>query len=228
VREGESRVDETEAVPICGLASPDHRAPALVLKRALDLVFCLVAFVLLTIPALIIIALVLATSRGPILFTQDRVGRDGRRFTLLKFRTMIDGTHREVRADESLRAAYLQNDFKLPADDPRITPLGRILRKTSLDELPQVVNVFWGDMSVVGIRPLLPEELASRPEQDQELYRSLRPGLTGLWQVEGRSSIVQDDRVALDRRYVEQWSIVNDLKIVVRTPLAVLRVRRAH
>lgn len=218
----------TEAAPTSVVARPAHSAPALVVKRVLDLLFCLIAFVVLTIPALVIIALVLATSRGPILFTQDRVGRDGRRFTLLKFRTMVDGTHREVRSDESLRAAYLQNDFKLPPDDPRITPVGRILRKTSLDELPQLVNVFWGDMSVVGIRPLLAEELASRPEWDQELYRSLRPGLTGLWQVEGRSSIVQDDRVALDRRYVERWSIIEDLKIVLRTPLAILRVRRAH
>jgi lipopolysaccharide/colanic/teichoic acid biosynthesis glycosyltransferase len=199
-----------------------------VIRRVIDLAIVLVVLILLIVPILVIMALVVTTSRGPILYTQTRVGRSGRHFNVLKFRTMRCGTHTELLSNEQERQRYRQNDFKIAADDPRITKAGWVLRKTSLDELPQLVNVFWGDMSIVGIRPLLPDELGLRPEHDQRLYRSLRPGMTGLWQVEGRSRVDQADRIALDRRYAEQWSVWNDVKILLRTPCALVKVHRAH
>jgi lipopolysaccharide/colanic/teichoic acid biosynthesis glycosyltransferase len=180
------------------------------------------------VPSLIIIFLVVVTSRGPILFTQKRVGKNGRTFNVLKFRTMQAGTHTAIITDDAELARYQDNGFKVQPDDPRITSVGRVLRKSSLDEIPQLVNVFWGDMSIVGIRPLLPEELALRSERDQMLYRMLRPGMTGLWQVEGRSHVEQVDRVGLDRTYIESWSLGSDLWIMLRTPFALLKVGNTH
>lgn len=201
--------------------------PARAAKRAIDLVGATVALCL-ALPAILVIAVaVRCTSAGPVLFRQERVGRGGRTFRVLKFRTMRDGTDREVRRSSAEWAAYVANDFKLAKDDARVTPVGRFLRVTSLDELPQLINVIAGHMSLVGIRPLVPEELELRPPAEQACYRAMRPGLTGLWQVEGRSTISHVDRRALDTRYVANWSIWSDLKILVRTPIAVARVRRA-
>jgi exopolysaccharide production protein ExoY len=154
---------------------PELNRWALAVRRTLDLVIGLVVLVLLIVPSLIIIVLVVVTSRGPILFTQKRVGKNGRTFNVLKFRTMQAGTHTAIITDDAELARYQDNGFKVQPDDPRITSVGRVLRKLSLDEIPQLVNVFWGDMSIVGIRPLLPEELALRSERDQMLYRMLRP-----------------------------------------------------
>ena len=198
-------------------------------RRSIDVVVTLVALVMLAIPMAVIALLVVATSRGGIFFGQTRVGRNGDPITVYKFRSMCEGAHDLLQANEELRSQYLANDFKLDgAADPRITKLGRVLRKTSLDELPQLWNVLRGDMSLVGIRPLLFEELAIRPRHDQHLYRLMRPGMTGLWQVRGRSSVDADDRIDLDREYVERWSIGSDLKILCRTPLAVLRIGHTH
>lgn len=207
---------------------PELNRWALAVRRTLDLVIGLVVLVLLIVPSLIIIVLVVVTSRGPILFTQKRVGKNGRTFNVLKFRTMQAGTHTAIITDDAELARYQDNGFKVQPDDPRITSVGRVLRKSSLDEIPQLVNVFWGDMSIVGIRPLLPEELALRSERDQMLYRMLRPGMTGLWQVEGRSHVEQVDRVGLDRTYIESWSIGSDLWIMLRTPFALLKVGNTH
>ena len=199
------------------------------IRRAIDVVVAVLAVVVLAIPMAIIALLVVATSRGGVLFGQTRVGRDGDPITVYKFRSMCDGAHDLLHTDDELRNQYIANDFKLDgAVDPRITRVGRILRKTSLDELPQLWNVLRGDMSLVGIRPLLFEELAIRPRHDQNLYRLLRPGMTGLWQVRGRSSVEAGDRIALDREYVEDWSIAGDLEILCRTPLAVLRISQTH
>jgi lipopolysaccharide/colanic/teichoic acid biosynthesis glycosyltransferase len=163
-----------------------------------------------------------------VIFKQARVGRNGELFEVYKFRTMRNGTHREVLDDAAARKAYRDNDFKLRPDDPRITAIGRLLRKTSLDELPQLVNVLRGNMSIVGVRPLLEEEVALRPDYDQQLYRTMRPGMTGLWQVEGRSTVQKEDRLHLDRRYIEDWSVLGDIKILARTPYALLRIHHAH
>jgi lipopolysaccharide/colanic/teichoic acid biosynthesis glycosyltransferase len=149
---------------------------ALGLRRALDISVASVLLVIFAIPAAIIALLVAATSRGGALFSQTRIGRGGQPITVLKFRSMCDGAHDLLHADEELRAAYVSNDFKLDGKhDPRITKIGRFLRKTSLDELPQLWNVLRGDMSMVGIRPLLFDELALRPEYDQTSTGSSGP-----------------------------------------------------
>lgn len=205
-----------------------ERALGLASSRALDVTASFVGL-LVTLPLFAAFAaLIKLTSRGPVIFRQERVGQDGELFTVLKFRTMRNGTHHEVRNDPEALQQYIANDFKLDPSDPRITSIGRFLRKTSLDELPQLVNVLRGEMSIVGIRPLLADELALRSHYDQECYRLLKPGMTGLWQVEGRSQVAHDDRHELDRRYVETWSFWNDLKIILRTPAAVLRTDHTH
>ena len=168
------------------------------------------------------------TSHGPVFFRQQRVGLAGQMFEVWKFRTMADGTHNEVLNDPEARRLYESNDFKLPADDHRITSVGRFLRKTSLDEVPQLVNVFRGDMSLVGVRPLLKPELELRSSEDQALYRAHLPGLTGLWQIGGRSTVGDHDRLRLDREYLQNWSVRSNLAILVRTPLSVLRGSGAH
>jgi len=207
---------------------PTHSRGALAIKRAFDAV-CAVVGLVVFIPVLVVVGIaVRLTSRGPVIFRQDRVGRDGTTFTLYKFRTMRDGTDLELLADDEARRRYEANNFKLASDDPRITRVGRVLRRTSLDELPQLVNVLHGDMSIVGIRPLLQPELERRSDHARACYRVMRPGLTGLWQVEGRSRLVHEDRQALDCLYVEQWSLTSDLQILLRTPGAVLKMQHAR
>jgi lipopolysaccharide/colanic/teichoic acid biosynthesis glycosyltransferase len=196
-------------------------------KRVMDVVLTVVALVLASWLLAAIAVVVKLTSRGPVFYRQERIGRLGRPFSIVKFRTMRVGTHEEILSDPALRARYESNDWKLPSDDPRITRVGRWLRATSLDELPQLLNVAAGDMSLVGVRPLLAEELAQRPAYDQVLYRSMLPGMTGLWQVEGRSTMSHVDRLALDRRYVETWSLHHDVALLARTPAAVVHLARA-
>jgi lipopolysaccharide/colanic/teichoic acid biosynthesis glycosyltransferase len=197
-------------------------------KRILDVLVGVTAIVVLSPLILVAAACVKATSPGPVLYRQERVGRRGERFWVVKFRTMRVGTHEEILGDPTLRATYESNGWKLDPDDPRITRVGRWLRKTSLDELPQLLNVIAGDMSLVGVRPLLADELARRAAYDQLLYCSMRPGMTGLWQVEGRSALDDVDRLELDRSYVERWSLWGDVVLLARTPAAVLHVSQAQ
>ena len=196
---------------------------ALAAKRAIDVVVAGVSVVLLA-PLFGVLALGVAlTSRGGVIFRHERVGRDGVRFKVLKFRTMTVGTHDRIWSDPERAEAFKASGFKLAANDPSITRFGRFLRKTSLDELPQLINVLRGEMSLVGVRPLVPVEVAARSAYEQDLYRAMNPGITGLWQVNGRSSVEHEDRCTLDREYVEQWSLMSDISILVRTPFAVLR-----
>jgi lipopolysaccharide/colanic/teichoic acid biosynthesis glycosyltransferase len=164
-------------------------------------------------------------SPGPVLFRQERVGVNGRSFTMLKFRSMVVDADQQL---EALRADNISDGllFKL-RDDPRVTRVGRWLRRLSLDELPQLVNVLTGSMSLVGPRPPLPSEVAA---YDSSVRRRLlvKPGLTGLWQVSGRSDLSWDEAVRLDLRYVENWSLVLDLLILWRTGRAVLRRSGAY
>ncbi len=196
--------------------------------RLIDFVFAVVMLVVLAIPMVVIALLVKITSPGPVMFKQERVGQHGRKFQVLKFRTMADGTHDQVLADPELRRIYTLNDFKLPGDDPRITKVGSFLRRTSLDELPQFVNVLKGQMGLVGVRPIEFDQLAMRSEYDQDLYRLHRPALTGLWQVAGRSTFRDTHRVELDRLCLEQWALWPNLWILLRTPKAVLIGAGAH
>jgi lipopolysaccharide/colanic/teichoic acid biosynthesis glycosyltransferase len=199
----------------------------LAVKRAAD-VFASALLMLVLMPLLLLIGLLVkATSRGPVLFKHERVGKGGQRFRLWKFRTMAVGTHERVWGNEQRRAEFMANGFKLPAGSTEITRVGRVLRKTSLDELPQLWNVLRGDMSIVGVRPLVPTEVATRSDDDQQLYTSMRPGLTGLWQVEGRSAVQHDDRCGLDREYASNWGLGGDLRVLARTPLALFRTHEA-
>ena len=138
---------------------------------------------------------------------------------------MADGTHDKIRSDPTLWLAYVENDHKLPPQYAQFTRAGVLLRRLSLDELPQLINIVQGDMSLVGVRPVEQTQLDFRPEASQRLYKVLRPGLTGLWQVEGRSAVEHPDRVALDDRYVLSQSLLTDIKLLCRTPLAVWRMR---
>jgi len=192
-------------------------------QRSLDLIGAAV-LLLFTLPLWpLIAAAVKLTSRGPVLFRQQRVGLGGQEFTMLKFRTMLDGTDSYVRSDPTVWAAYVANDHKLPAEFNRFTPIGRKLRRWSLDELPQLINVLRGDMSLVGVRPIESTQLEEREAKSRALYVSLRPGLTGLWQVEGRATVRSAERATLDDRYVCTRSVLGDIALLCRTPLAVLR-----
>lgn len=205
----------------------------LVVKRVMDITGSALMLVLL-LPLLAVIAvMVKLTSKGPILFKQHRVGQYGRRFTFLKFRSMrVDNdpsVHREYvtkliagDAERGAASADGKRVYKL-ANDSRITRIGAFLRKSSLDELPQFINVLKGDMSLVGPRPPIPYELAAYQTWHRRRVLEVKPGITGLWQVTGRSSVKFDDMVRLDLRYATSWSPWLDVKILMRTPGAVIK-----
>ena len=198
------------------------RPVGLTSKRVIDFVLALSAIVLLA-PLFIICCVVTAcSSPGPVLFRHNRVGFNGKRFDCLKFRTMaIDAPERLRRhlATDSAAAAEWSANWKL-RNDPRVTLIGSILRKSSLDELPQLLNVIKGDMSIVGPRPITEEEL-SRYSDALSAYYACRPGITGLWQVSGRSTTTFNRRVVLDNFYATHWSISLDAKIMMATIPAV-------
>ncbi|HTW86636.1 MAG TPA: sugar transferase [Candidatus Binataceae bacterium] len=198
-------------------------------KRFVDMVGSAV-LILIFGPVLAVVAfLVKASSPGPILFTQERLGEGGRRFRIYKFRTMCHNAEAALQADSVLRQKYVSNNYKLPkGEDPRITPLGRLLRSTSLDELPQLFNVLKGDMSLVGPRPIVPPEIDLYGDFGS-LFMSVKPGLTGNWQVNGRSELRDYSRRAiLDIEYIRDQSLKTDVDILLRTIPAVLRRKGAH
>jgi lipopolysaccharide/colanic/teichoic acid biosynthesis glycosyltransferase len=187
---------------------------------------------LLSAPMFVIIALAIKmTSKGSVFFRQKRVGRDGREFTLYKFRTMRadnnPSQHREYMA--KLIAGIAEkvpaegNGVYKLANDSRITPIGKILRKTSMDELPQFINVLKGDMSLVGPRPPIAYEVATYKPWHRRRILQVKPGITGLWQVTARSLVGFDEMVRLDLRYAEEWSPWLDFKILMCTPAAVVK-----
>ncbi|NNF13739.1 MAG: undecaprenyl-phosphate galactose phosphotransferase WbaP [Gemmatimonadetes bacterium] len=199
------------------------------IKRVLDWALT-IPIVVLTLPLFGLVALVVRlTSPGPIFYSSERIGRGRRRFQAWKFRTMyVDADSefvRKLKADPQLRKEWAKTN-KLRSD-PRVTPVGRWLRKASLDELPQLWNVLRGDMSLVGPRPVLPEEVGRRG-RDFGLYLSVQPGLTGLWQISGRSNTTYDERRRLDSYYVRNWSLWLDIYILVGTIRAVVSGHGAH
>jgi lipopolysaccharide/colanic/teichoic acid biosynthesis glycosyltransferase len=195
-------------------------------KRSLDILISLAALVLF-LPVLVLVSIaIVLDSRGPLLFTQKRVGQGGKVFTVFKFRSMTrDAAHRleEVRANNEIVDGPI---FKWRADT-RTTRVGRFLRRTSLDELPQLLNVLLGDMSLVGPRPPLEAEVV-RYETWQLERLAVRPGMTGLWQVSGRSDLSFTEMVELDVRYVRSWSVWLDIILLIRTPIAVVTCRGAY
>ena len=214
--------------PLIAFNRPGLRAGQLLLKRLLDLVLSTVAIVLLA-PIMAAIALAIRLdSRGPLVFSQRRIGLRGCPFRCYKFRSMKVDAEELLRSDELLYDEYLRNHFKLPEEsDPRVTRVGRFLRKTSLDELPQLWNVLLGEMSLVGPRPVVPDELDHYGD-GVFLFLSLKPGITGAWAVQGRSNVGYPDRVDIELAYIREWSIWTDLGILVKTVPAVLSMRGAH
>lgn len=198
-------------------------------KRALDLMIALPALVV-ALPAMVAIAAAIGlTGRVSPIYSHERIGFQGRTFPCYKFRTMVRGADAALArllASDPAAAEEWTRRRKL-RDDPRVTPLGRLLRKCSADELPQLINVLRGDMSCVGPRPVTFEEL-ERYGAVADDYLSTRPGITGLWQVTGRSSTDFAARVAFDEQYVRGWSLPGDLAILARTPAAVLRITQVQ
>ena len=225
-----TEIDQIGVLPMIRLFREPLSSSARVLKRTSDLVISAFAVAMLLPLWLLIALLIKLGSRGPVFYTQERVGMDGRLFLLYKFRTMVPNAdselHREYqrafiagRAEANL-GNELKPTYKLLAD-PRITRVGRFLRKTSLDEVPQLLNVLLGDMSVVGPRPPIPYEVEA-----YELWHrkrlDMKPGLTGLWQVSGRNRLPFEEMVRLDLFYIENWSLLLDLKIILRTGFVML------
>lgn len=199
-------------------------------KRLFDILFSIGAIVIM-LPLLLICALAIAfTSKGPIIYGHKRIGRGGKPFTCYKFRTMYQDADKRLK--ELLESNILLNDewnrsHKLK-NDPRVTAIGRFLRRTSLDEFPQFWNVLRGDLSVVGPRPVVREELIKFYGSNASAVLQVRPGLTGLWQVSGRSETSYEKRVQLDLEYVEKSSLLLDLTIVAKTIPALLNSRGAY
>ena len=209
--------------PAVGRASPIGRG----LKLGLDFTIAALALVFLS-PLLLAIAAYVKCDGGPALYGQTRIGRSGRHFRCWKFRTMVIGAEQKLQAllaSDPAAAAEWAATQKL-ASDPRVTGIGGVLRKTSLDELPQLLNVLRGDMSLVGPRPITDAEV-ERYADDIACYYAVRPGVTGLWQISGRSETTYTRRVQLDVRYVRTWSLWQDLSILFRTIPAVLLRRGA-
>ena len=212
-------------LPLLLVDEPHTRGPAQALKSLVERTIALVILVLVS-PLLAALALAIKlTSKGPVLFRQTRVGRTGAEFSMLKFRSMVDG------AEDLLDELFEQNEtdgalFKI-RDDPRVTRVGRWMRKYSLDELPQLWNVVRGDMSLVGPRPPLPSEV-DKYEEITHRRLMVKPGITGLWQVSGRSDLSWEESVRLDLYYVENWSPLLDVIILAKTVKAVVASRGAY
>jgi lipopolysaccharide/colanic/teichoic acid biosynthesis glycosyltransferase len=198
----------------------------LTIKRALDIVGSLALLLLLS-PILLVTAIAIATtSDGEVIHRQRRIGRDGRSFTMLKFRSMVVGAHEQRHLYEHRNSHDSGPVFKIP-DDPRVTRVGRVIRRFSIDELPQLVNVLKGDMSLVGPRPPLPEEFETYNVR-QQLRTLATPGLTCIWQVSGRSDVDFDSWVDMDLEYIKRWTIRLDLLLLVKSIPSVITGHGAY
>jgi exopolysaccharide biosynthesis polyprenyl glycosylphosphotransferase len=218
-------LEELDGIPLLSFTTTPSNPVELAAKRAIDLVLALVLFVV-TLPVQLVAALaILLLSGAPVFFRQVRCGLNGRQFTLLKFRTMKSGA--EDRLGEISHLNEMTGPVFKARRDPRLTAAGKLLRRLSIDELPQLWNVIVGNMSLVGPRPPLPDEV-SRYEPWQRRRLSMKPGLTCLWQVSGRSELDFDRWMALDLKYIDTWSPLLDLKILLKTVPAVLSGRGAR
>jgi len=217
-------LDQLDTVALLTFSAAPHDEVRLLAKRGIDVLLAAAALVLL-LPFMALIALVIRlTSPGPVIFRHERCGLNGRRFTFYKFRSMCDGA-------EELKAALMHLNQKSTAfkisNDPRLTAIGRFLRKFSIDEWPQLWNVLKGDMSLVGPRPAVPEEVENYQAWQRRRLR-MRPGLTCLWAVAGRDKLDFDTWMKLDMQYIDNWSLALDWKIILRTVPRVLMGVGAH
>ncbi len=201
------------------------------LKEVFDVCLAIFLLVIFSPIAVLVAVIIKLDSRGPILAdTPERVGKDGKLFKMFKFRSMVENAHSLLREDPKLKFLYEQykkNSYKLKKD-PRVTVWGKFIRKHSLDEIPQLLNVLSGDMSLIGPRAYYPDELVNQQKKypnTKTLVKkvlSVKPGITGYWQVSGRSEINFDKRIAMDADYVDKRSLLYDLKILLKTPLAMI------
>jgi exopolysaccharide biosynthesis polyprenyl glycosylphosphotransferase len=214
MRFNEVRIDALNGVPLIGVKDVALRGFNLLVKRTMDMTFALAGLLIAALPMLMIAALVKLTSSGPVLFKQLRVGKGGNLFMCYKFRSMY------ADAEDRKAALLNQNEVSGPMfkmkNDPRRTPFGKFLRRSSLDELPQLLNILKGDMSLVGPRPPTPDE-ADKYDDWHRKRLDVTPGLTGLWQVSGRSDLSFEEMVKLDLYYAENWSPAMDLRIILKT-----------
>jgi lipopolysaccharide/colanic/teichoic acid biosynthesis glycosyltransferase len=201
------------------------------IKRLMDIVLSLILLVLFCIPALLVSIVIKFSSKGPIFAdVPERIGEDGKKFKMYKFRSMIENAHILLTTDPRFKQLYDQykkGSYKL-YNDPRVTPVGRFIRKHSLDEIPQIINVLKGDMSLIGPRAYYPDELKEQQKKFPHAQKlvdkvlSVKPGITGLWQVSGRSEINFGERIVIDAQYVDKLSLKNDIIIILKTPYVML------
>ena len=194
-----------------------------------DRIFAFFAL-LLTSPIFLLVSILIFINDGfPIFFKHSRVGKNGKTIKVYKFRSMVKNAEKILREDKKLYNEYINNDFKIDAEkDPRILPFGIFIRKSSIDELPQFINVLKGDMSVVGPRPVVKDELYMLYGESAQKYLSVKPGITGLWQASGRSNIVGANRVKLDLEGIEKKSFFYDIKIILKTIIEIFKKTGAH
>ncbi|MED4063774.1 sugar transferase [Priestia megaterium] len=201
----------------------------LLTKRVVDIIGAFIGL-LLTFPIFVLISVLylFGENKGPIFFGQSRIGRDGKVFKMYKFRSMIVNAEAVLKNDKLLYKKYLENNYKLePEEDPRITKIGSFLRKTSLDELPQLINVLKGDMSLVGPRPVIQEELKEYNNRLAE-FLNVKPGVTGYWQICGRSDVGYPERADLEFYYIEHRGVKLDFTIIIKTVVLVLNRKGAY
>ena len=191
------------------------------IKRILNLLCSFVGVIVLSPFFLIISLLIKVTSKGPVFFVHERVGLNGKKFKLIKFRTMVNNAEEMIASFSPEQKKEWEENYKLK-DDPRITKIGKFLRRTSLDELPQLINILKGDMSIVGPRPVVDEELNWYGDKKDKLL-SVKPGLTGWWAVNGRSNVPYPERCDLELYYVDQISFALDVKIILKTLGAIIK-----
>ena len=214
----ESEIQETKQFYLC-------------VKRLLDLIIGLLGAVFLLLPVSVIIFIfyLFGRDKGGIFFTQERMGKKGTTFRIIKFRSMVVNAEEVLQSNPNLYQQYLHNSYKLlPEEDPRLTRIGYFIRKTSIDELPQFINLIKGDMSFIGPRPILASELKEYTVSEQKELLSIKPGATGWWQVSGRSEVLYPERCQLELYYVRNFSFKLDLKIFFLTIKKVFTGEGAH
>jgi exopolysaccharide biosynthesis polyprenyl glycosylphosphotransferase len=226
-----TEIDQIGYLPMIHLFREPLSSTARIIKRSSDILIALLFLVLLSPVYLVIAALIKLKTGGPIIYRQERVGMDGRIFNCYKFRTMNahsnDATHRDfqqrfINGEQATNNGDSERPIYKLLDDPRITPIGRVLRRWSLDELPQAFNVLRGEMSIVGPRPPIPYEVEAYDLWHRKRL-DMKPGMTGLWQVSGRNRLTFEEMVWLDLFYIENWSLLLDLRIILRTLPVILR-----
>ncbi len=192
-----------------------------VIKRVMDIILSLIGLILVSPIFLFIACAIKIDSKGPVFFMHERLGKDGKKFKMYKFRTMVDNAENLIKDFNPEQLKEFKENFKLE-NDPRITKVGKFLRKTSLDELPQILNVLQGELSLIGPRPIISEELEKYGE-DKEKFLSIKPGLTGNWAANGRSCTSYEQRMKMELYYVDNMSLKLDIEIFFKTIIRVLK-----